>query len=154
MGEGASTMTENEIATRKSFVTSPNSLHCMVSYDHAILPRFAGGPVAPILQHPGHFHIQPCGKLTRRDFLAYAISAAVLAPWAFGQPETQTPSEIAERFRKMSEDYEKEGLAAPFKGITTNGQVLPGLFEIRPTGVSTGSVRNAAEKFIAALSGV
>ena len=61
---------------------------------------------------------------------------------------------MAERFRQMSEDYEGEGLASPFKGITTNGQVMPGLFEISPTGVSTEPVRNAAEKFIATLTNV
>lgn len=53
----------------------------------------------------------------------------------------------------MSEEYENEGLA-PFKGITTNGDILPGLFEIKPTGVSTEPVRNAAERFIATLSPV
>jgi len=79
------------------------------------------------------------------------IAAAVMAPWALGQNQTQSPSEIAERFRQMSEDFEKEGLAAPFKGITASGEVETGLFEIRPTGVSTEPVRNAAEKFIATL---
>jgi hypothetical protein len=54
----------------------------------------------------------------------------------------------------MSEEYEKEGLAAPFKGITTNGDAVPGLFEIRPSGVSTEPVRNAAEKFVACLTPV
>lgn len=54
----------------------------------------------------------------------------------------------------MSEDYEKEGLAAPFKGITTNGEVVPGLFEIKPTGVSTEPVRSAAAAFINTLSPV
>jgi len=54
----------------------------------------------------------------------------------------------------MSEDYEREGLAAPFLGITTNGQVVPNLFEIKPSGVSTEPVRNAAEKFIATLGNV
>lgn len=81
------------------------------------------------------------------------MSAAVLAPWALGQQRPQTPSETAELFRKMSEEYESEGLA-PFKGITTNGDVLPGLFEIKPTGVSTEPVRNAAERFIATLTPV
>jgi hypothetical protein len=71
-----------------------------------------------------------------------------------GQQQAQTPSEIAERFRKMSENYEKEGLAAPFKGITTNGDVMPGLFEIKPTGVSTEPVRNAAVAFIETLKPV
>jgi hypothetical protein len=41
---------------------------------------------------------------------------------------------MAEQFRKRSEDYEKEGLAAPFKGVTTNGKIVPGLFEIKPSG--------------------
>jgi len=54
----------------------------------------------------------------------------------------------------MSEEYEKEGLAVPFKGITTNGGPVPGLFEIRPSGVSTEPVRNAAEKFVASLTPV
>jgi hypothetical protein len=54
----------------------------------------------------------------------------------------------------MSEDYETKGLAAPFKGITTNGEVMPGLFEIKPTGVSTEPVRNAAAAFIQTLSPV
>jgi len=71
-----------------------------------------------------------------------------------GQQESHNPSEIAERFRKMSEDYEKEGLAAPFKGITTSGDVMPGLFEIKPTGVSSEPVRNAAVAFIETLNPV
>jgi hypothetical protein len=54
----------------------------------------------------------------------------------------------------MSEDFEREGLAEPFKGITTNGTIVPGLFEISPTGVSTEPVRNAAAKFIASLTTV
>ena len=91
---------------------------------------------------------------TRRDFLSSLISAAVLAPWALGQEQKQTPAEMAERFRQMSEDYERKGLADPFRGITTNGQVMPGLFEISPSGVSTEPVRNAAETFIATLSSV
>jgi hypothetical protein len=71
-----------------------------------------------------------------------------------GQQQSRNPSEIAEQFRKMSEDYEKEGLAAPFKGITTTGEVMPGLFEIKPAGVSTEPVRNAALAFIGTLNPV
>jgi len=61
---------------------------------------------------------------------------------------------MAERYRQISEDAERKGLAEPFKGVTTNGNVLPGLFQISPTGVSTEPVRMAAETFIATLSGV
>jgi hypothetical protein len=100
----------------------------------------------------GHVHAHHSGR-TRRDFLSSLIGAAVLRPWALGQ-DSQSPSDIAERFRRMSEDYEKEGLAAPFKGISTNGEVMPGLFEIKPTGVSTEPVRNAAAGFINTLSPV
>ena len=40
----------------------------------------------------------------------------------------------------------------PFKGVTTGGEIMPGLFSIRSTGVSTKPVREAAEKFLAALT--
>lgn len=52
----------------------------------------------------------------------------------------------------MSERAEKEGLAAPFKGITTDGTVQKGLFPIRATGVPTAKVRAAAEAFLASLT--
>jgi hypothetical protein len=109
----------------------------------------------PHHHHHDHVHTHPLSAgPTRRDFLSSLICTAVLTPWAMGQQQPQTPSEVAERFRKMSEDYEKEGLAAPFKGITTNGDVMPGLFEIKPTGVSTEPVRNAAVAFLETLKPV
>ena len=42
----------------------------------------------------------------------------------------------------------------PFHGITTDYHLIPGLFEIKPTGVSTEPVRNAAERFIGTLTNV
>ena len=47
---------------------------------------------------------------------------------------------------------ETRALAEPFKGVTTNGSVLPGLYEIHSTGVSTEPVMRAANAFIAALT--
>jgi hypothetical protein len=44
------------------------------------------------------------------------------------------------------------GLAEPFKGVTTDGEIEPGLFPIAATGVSTEPVRTATEKFLAALT--
>jgi hypothetical protein len=88
---------------------------------------------------------------SRRGFLSSMISAAVFTPWAaLGQD--QTPVELAEKFRQMSEDAERQGLASPFQGITTDGKVIPNLFEISPTGVSTEPVRNAADRFIGSLT--
>ncbi len=43
-------------------------------------------------------------------------------------------------------------LDEPFKGVTANGTVTPGLFPIRSTGVSTAPVRTAAVAFLASLS--
>jgi hypothetical protein len=40
----------------------------------------------------------------------------------------------------------------PFRGVTTNGTVTPGLFPIAATTVSTAPVRDAAAKFLAALT--
>src|SRR5688572_6548420 len=40
----------------------------------------------------------------------------------------------------------------PFKGVTTNGTIVPDLFPIRATGVSTESMRNAATAFLGALT--
>jgi hypothetical protein len=54
-----------------------------------------------------------------------------------------------------SPNYLEKSLAAaaePFKGITTNGQVIPGLFGIQKTGVSTQTMREAAEAFLDSLS--
>jgi hypothetical protein len=103
------------------------------------------------LRHSGDANSGP-QLHTRRAFLSSLISAAILAPRATGQQQTAT--DMAERFRQMSEDYERKGLAEPFKGITTDGNVIPDLFEIGPTGVSTEPVRNAADRFITSLTNV
>jgi hypothetical protein len=52
----------------------------------------------------------------------------------------------------MSKQAEIKGLAEPFKGVTTDGKVVPDLFRIQSTGVSTEPVRKAADVFLAALS--
>ena len=43
-------------------------------------------------------------------------------------------------------------LAEPFKGVTTDGTIVPGLFSIRSTGVTTAPVREAAQAFLASLT--
>ena len=99
----------------------------------------------------GHSHAKG-GFASRREFLSSMAAAFVLTPWALGQEPT--PTDTAERFRRMSEDAEREGLATPFRGITTNGSVIPDLFRISPSGVSTEPVRIAAERFIGTLNNV
>ncbi|HKU12991.1 MAG TPA: DUF3500 domain-containing protein [Steroidobacteraceae bacterium] len=92
----------------------------------------------------------------RKSIRASLLVAAGLAlSWI---APAQTPSQPAPagdrvaRFPAMSREAEAKGLAEPFKGITTNGETLKGLFPVRSTGVSTEPVRVAAEKFLAALS--
>jgi hypothetical protein len=43
-------------------------------------------------------------------------------------------------------------VAEPFKGITADGTVAPGLFPLQKIGVPTDSVRKAAEEFLASLN--
>ncbi|HWA25173.1 MAG TPA: DUF3500 domain-containing protein [Lacunisphaera sp.] len=49
-------------------------------------------------------------------------------------------------------EREAKAVAEPFKGITTNGEVLPGLFPVKATGVSTAPLVAAATAFIASLT--
>ena len=62
------------------------------------------------------------------------------------------PAEVAENYRTRSREAEAKGLAEPFKGITANGTIRPGLFPVRATGVSTAPVKRAADAFLASLS--
>lgn len=67
-------------------------------------------------------------------------------------PQQQPAESRMERFKRMSRDAETRGLAEPFKGVTTKGDAVPGLFAIRSTGVSTEPVRKATEAFLAGLT--
>src|SRR5262245_50587883 len=75
------------------------------------------------------------------------LALVVLAPLAsaIGQPPP------AGRGPAVN-SQEAEALAEPFRGITTNGTVQPGLFKIRSTGVSTEPVLKAANAFLAVLT--
>ena len=63
-------------------------------------------------------------------------------------PEGQVPRRREFSRRGMG----RRALDEPFKGITTDGSVIPGLFPIRSTGVTTEPVRLAAEAFLESLS--
>lgn len=63
----------------------------------------------------------------------------------------QRGDELEQIRRNFTAQIEKS-LAEPFKGITANGEVEPGLFPLRSTGVSTEPVRRAAVAFLAGLT--
>ena len=62
-----------------------------------------------------------------------------------------TDPELKDRFKQRSMEFEKEGLAEPFIGITTDGSVQEGIFKLYSTGVTTEPVRKAAHAFLESL---
>src|SRR5262245_29011213 len=78
------------------------------------------------------------------------VAGVVLQPRVSSQtpPPRRPPAELL----RLSIAAETPGLAQPFKGITTDGNIEPGLFGVRSTGVSTAAVRTAAESFLAGLT--
>jgi len=92
--------------------------------------------------------------MRKRTPMAVLGVLAVLSALA-GARALSPPPSVADRtarFVQMSKEAEARGLALPFRGVTTNGKVQPGLFPVRSTGVSTAPVRKAAESFLAALT--
>jgi hypothetical protein len=61
------------------------------------------------------------------------------------------PFELPPRMRPML-DRAHSGLAEPFRGVTIGGEVVPGLFRLGQTGISTAPVVEAARSFLVALS--
>jgi len=93
--------------------------------------------------------------MARLNLLAglFSLCALALALQASSQARPPAPPKRSpDTLLQLSIAAATEGLAQPFKGITTNGQVEPGLFPIASTGVSTEPVRVAAEAFLAALT--
>jgi hypothetical protein len=71
--------------------------------------------------------------------LLLVTAIAVAAPEVFRAPV---------KLREVSSSLWSE----PFKGVTTNGKVVPGLFALAQTGVSTAPVSKAASAFVATLN--
>ena len=89
-----------------------------------------------------------------RLYLFVGLMAALGVALAAGQaqaPQTPTREDYLKRSREFSAGMEKKGLADPFKGLTTNGTVVPNLFQVRSTGVSTAPVRIAAAALLKSL---
>jgi hypothetical protein len=80
-------------------------------------------------------------------FLGFPVASVSKRPDASQQSDDRMA-----RFKRMSEDAERRGLAEPFRGIATSSGIEPGLFAIRSSGVSTEPVRKSAAAFLASLS--
>ena len=83
-------------------------------------------------------------------FLLYC-GVLILPFAAYKAAFTQNPAPNPGRLAQFQEQQRKM-LADPFKGVTTDGKVVPGLFKVHSTGVSTKPVRLAAEAFLRGLN--
>ncbi len=84
----------------------------------------------------------------KNPVLSTLYSCLLMAVAAFyWSAYTQNPNR-----NQMFEEQLKKFLAAPFKGITADGNVAPDLFKIRSSGVSTKPVKVAAEAFLKSLN--
>ncbi len=63
----------------------------------------------------------------------------------------RTPApDVGERFGRMRENGERN-VSQPFKGITTDGTIVPGLYPLQTTGIPTEPICRAAIDFLEAL---
>jgi hypothetical protein len=70
---------------------------------------------------------------------------------AWAQDRPPPPKRPPAELLRLSIAAQTQGLGEPFIGITADGRIEPGLFQIRSTGVSTAGVREAAAAFLAGL---
>jgi hypothetical protein len=88
-------------------------------------------------------------RINRRLALVAGCTGAMAVA---GLAQGPDPQEYEARSRAVSARMEAAGLAEPFRGITTDGRLRTGLFELRSTGVSTAPLVEAAARVLATLS--
>src|SRR5436305_14970037 len=71
----------------------------------------------------------------------------VKRPVFSGREDTENNRTHMTRWLPMIAEADKE----EFRGVTTDGHVMPGLFPLAATGVSTGPLLNTARAFLYAL---
>lgn len=95
--------------------------------------------------------------MIKRSCVLASVIAAGLTTIYLGYASAQSsigaesPEEIAAARARFSANIEK-ALEEPFRGITSNGEIEPGLFPIHSTGVSTEAVREAVVAFLDGLT--
>ena len=85
-------------------------------------------------------------------FRTPVVLALTLLSLIFGLRESSARRQGPPDRNRQSREAETRGLAEPFKGVTANGTVTPGLFAIRSTGVTTAPVQKAALSCLQSLS--
>jgi Protein of unknown function (DUF3500) len=160
------------------FATFPGGVVSVAGIDATRFPPVASANFFELVDSThvfgATFHEGPAARpwrdvlmIFKRRLIVYGSVLAVLIPVlgakAFRQNQQPRPpqpvfgtyQEYLDAWHKSdyhSQITEAKGLAEPFKGITTNGTIMPGLFRIKSTGVSTAPVRMAAEAYLASLT--
>jgi hypothetical protein len=90
-------------------------------------------------------------KRTRsiRLFITALFLWPLSASYAVGQGAYD---DVVLGFKRLFAANEIAALNEPYVGVTTSAGVVPGLFPVEATGVSTTPIRSAAEKFLATLT--
>src|SRR5688500_7339381 len=89
--------------------------------------------------------------MAMRKFLGMYLIILTL-PVANALAQSPDPAAYRKQQEAFSAQMEQRGLAAAFKGVTTNGEVTPGLFPIEATDVDTRPVREAVTAFLQGLT--
>ena len=88
--------------------------------------------------------------MSKRQWVTCGLAVVI---GGLGWPVIQAVQQSFDQRRvTQSATAEKQGLAEPFKGITAGGEVVPGLFAIRSTGVPTAGTQRAAASFLGSLT--
>jgi len=82
--------------------------------------------------------------------IRFLRSIVIIVTLSISLAEAQEMS-LEERAKRATARWEARGLAHDYKGIHTKDGLIPGLYPIRATGVSTAMPREAAKDFLAAL---
>ncbi|MEY4641258.1 MAG: hypothetical protein RLZZ227_1252 [Pseudomonadota bacterium] len=89
--------------------------------------------------------VRTLGTLTALLTLTVALSPATFA-------QGRDPAQFPELSRSISADMEARAFAEEFKGLTTDGNIIEGLFPIEGTSVDTTPLIATTNAFIATLS--
>jgi hypothetical protein len=83
------------------------------------------------------------------NYLAAILVISIAGNAVFSQ--SQYPSNLLAQKGNFSAGAAR-ALGQPFQGVATSDGIIPGLFPIKSTGVSTAPIREAADRFLATLS--
>jgi len=83
-----------------------------------------------------------------------SLGLGIAQPPGLNEMDVMTAEEFLAHITERTEGaggWHARELTEGFKGVTTDGEIVPGLYSTRSTGVSTEPVRIAAETFLATL---